>query len=97
MVVEARLAKVEDEVVVIRNDVQQVKETVIILDERQQRMHQDFTNLTAALNNAAAEISKLNRWADKRGAFIAGAVFIVGAFGTAIAGVLTVLKDWITG
>ena len=95
--VEQRIAKVEGEIVVIRNDIQQVKETVIVLDERQQRMHQDFTNLTSALNNAADEIAKLNRWADKRGAFIAGAIFIIGAFGTAIAGVLTILKDWIAG
>ena len=94
---EQRLAKVEDEIVVIRNDVQHVKETVIVLDERQQRMHRDFSDLTEALNKLSSQMTTLNRWVDKRGAFFAGIVFIIGAFGTAVAGILTVLKDWIGG
>lgn len=95
--VEQRLKQVEDEVVAIRTDVQQVKETVLVLDERQQRMHQDFTNLTAALNNAANEINKLNRWADKRSAFVAGAIFIISAIGAMVATALAVMKDWFQG
>lgn len=91
---ENRLRRVEDEVVEIRNDVQHVKETVLVLDERQTRMHRDFTDLTEALNKLSTQMSTLNRWADKRGAFVAGMVFIIGAFGTAVAGILTLLKDW---
>lgn len=92
---EARLKRVEDDVVEIRSDVQQVKETVVVLDDRQRRMHNDFTDLTQALNNATTEINKITRMTEKRGSFIAGAVFIIGAFGTAVAAVLTILKDWI--
>lgn len=87
---EARLRKVEDDVV-------EVRERVVVLEERDRRMHEDMKELTTALNANTAEVTKINTVTEKRGAFFAGAVAIIGALGTAIGFVLTLLKDWLLG
>jgi peptidoglycan hydrolase CwlO-like protein len=91
---ETRLKAVENEVIVIRTDVQQVKQTVGVLEERQVRMHDDFTKLTAALNSTADQIAKLNEWTHKRGAFVAGAMFVIGVIGSMITTAFVILKDF---
>ena len=87
---EQRLARVEDDVV-------EVRERVVVLEERDRRLHEDMSKLTTALENNTAQVATLNSVTEKRGAFIAGAVAIIGALGTAIGFVLTLLKDWLLG
>ncbi len=87
---EQRLARVEDDVV-------EVRERVVVLEERDRRLHEDMKSLTTALENNTAQVATLNSVTEKRGAFIAGAVAIIGALGTAIGFVLTLLKDWLLG
>jgi len=85
---EARLRKVEDDVI-------EVRERVVVLEERGERVREDMKDLIKALEANTTEISKITRLTEKRGAFIAGSVFIIGAFGTVIAAVLAVLGDWL--
>ncbi len=85
---EARLQRIEGEVV-------DVRERVSILEERDRRLHEDMGNLTSALEENTKAVSRVNRIADKRGAFVAGIVFIIGAIGTAVGFVLSVVKDWL--
>ena len=85
---EARLRKVEDDVV-------EVRERVVVLEERDRRVREDMKDLIQALEANTNEISKITRLTEKRGSFIAGAVFIIGAFGTVIAAILAFLQDWL--
>lgn len=101
---EARLKRVEDDVVEIRLDVHKVREdvhgvreTVLLLEERQARLHSDITSLTEALGTATNEVTKLNQWVNKRGAFFAGATFILGVIASVVTGILAIMKDWFTG
>jgi VIT1/CCC1 family predicted Fe2+/Mn2+ transporter len=92
---EARLKRVEDEVVEIRSDVQDVREKVVVLEDRQVRLRDDLQALTSALHAASAEVGKVNSWVDKRGAFIAGIIFILSTLTGLVTFLFTILKDWI--
>lgn len=85
---EIKLRKVEDDVVEIR-------ERVVVLEERDRRLHEDMSKLTTALEQNTAAISAVSKVTEKRGAFVAGAVFIIGAFSAAVSFVLVTLKDWL--
>lgn len=91
----ARIEKVEQEVVSIRDNVQEIKQTVAILDERQQRFHDDVSSLDNTLQSTNNQLRTLNRWADKKGAFVAGAVAVIGVLAGGIGLAITIFKDWL--
>lgn len=85
-----RLAKIEENAAV-------AAQKIAIVEERQNRMHDDMVCLTAALRENTSEIAKLTQWTTKRGAFFAGAVFVLTAIGSIAVAMLGYLKDWFAG
>ena len=73
----------------IENDVQTLKQTVAVLDERQARMHEDLGGLTKALENNTNELSQVNDFIANKKGFFAGVVTSLsiasGVFGAAAA------------
>lgn len=82
-----RLKRVEDEV-------RDVKTTVIVLDERQQRMHEDFRSLTAALQSNTKSLQDINTLMSNRKGFIAGVITVITLLGGILAAVLGAAMDW---
>lgn len=82
-----RLKRVEDEV-------RDVKTTVIVLDERQQRMHEDFRSLTAALQSNTKSLQDINTLMSNRKGFIAGVLTVITLLGGILAAVLGAAMDW---
>ena len=85
-----RLKRVEDEV-------RDVKTTVIVLDERQQRMHEDFRSLTAALQSNTKSLQDINTLMSNRKGFIAGVITVITLLGGILAAVLGAAMDWFNG
>lgn len=82
-----RLARVETEV-------REVSALVSILDERQQRMHDDFRNLTLALQENTKAIGAVNNIISNRKGFVAGVITVITLLGGILAAVLGQTLEW---
>lgn len=75
-------------------EVREVKSTVLILDERQQRLHEDFHKLTLALTENTRAVSEINNLMSNRKGFIAGAFTVITLVGGILAAILGSVLDW---
>ena len=75
-------------------EVREEKSTVIILDERQQRLHEDFRKLTTALTDNTKAVSEINTLISNRKGFVAGVLTVVTIIGSVLAAILGSALDW---
>lgn len=78
----------------VEQDIREVKNTVVILDERQQRMHEDFKALTSALDRNTQALADVNQLIANRKGFLAGVVLVVTLLGSAMTAILGFATDW---
>ena len=71
-----------------------VKSTVILLDDRQRRMHEDFQGLTEAMNENTAAITEVVQIMSNRKGFYAGVVTVVTLLGGIIAAIIGSALEW---
>jgi len=84
---DSRLERVEKEV-------REVSTLVTILDERQQRMHDDFRNLTLALQENTQAIGAVNNLISNRKGFVAGVITVITLLGGILAAILGNTLEW---
>lgn len=85
----------EDRLRRVETDVAEVKATVAVVNDRQERMHGDFQHLTVALNENTAQITALNNFVSNRKGFAAGAVTVITLFGGTVGAFVWVLLEWL--
>ena len=78
----------------VEQEVRDVRTTLVILDERQQRMHDDFKTLTDALTENTRAISQINALISNRKGFIAGVVTVITLLGGILATLLGSITRW---
>ena len=84
----------DDRLVRVETEVREVAALVSILDERQQRMHEDFRNLTMALQENTKAIGAVNNLISNRKGFVAGVVTVITLLGGILAAVLGQTLEW---
>lgn len=78
----------------VEQEVREVSTLVTILDERQQRMHDDFRSLTSALHENTKAISSVNNLISNRKGFVAGVITVITLLGGILAAVLGQTLEW---
>ena len=70
------------------------KTTVTILDERQQRMHDDFQKLTSAMSKNTEALTEFSKLVANRRGFVAGMLAVITILGGVITAFLGFMLDW---
>lgn len=78
----------------VEQEVREVSTLVTILDERQQRMHDDFRNLTLALQENTKAVAAVNNLISNRKGFVAGVITVITLLGGILAAVLGQTLEW---
>lgn len=78
----------------LERELGEVKSTVILLDDRQRRMHEDFQQLTDAMNKNTDAITEVVGIMSNRKGFVAGVVTVVTLLGGILAAVLGTALEW---
>lgn len=69
----------------VEAEVDDMKDAVTRMDERQKRMHNDFSTLTEALEKNTAAVTEINKYLSIRRGFTAGVIATVSILGGALA------------
>lgn len=78
----------------LEREISEVRSTVIVLDERQQRMHQDFQNLTLAMQQNTDALNEFSTIMSNRKGFLTGVITVVTLVGGVVAAFITAAVEW---
>lgn len=84
----------DDKMQRLERELGEVKTTVGILDERQQRMHQDFQNLTHAMQQNTDALNEFSTIMSNRKGFLTGVITVVTLVGGVVAAFITAAFEW---
>ena len=84
----------DDRMDFVERELRDVKTTIVVLDERQQRMHEDFKGLTEALKANTRSLHDIHSVMSNRKGFLAGAVTVVTLLSGALTAALGAMFDW---
>lgn len=78
----------------LEKELGEVKTTVTLLDERQQRMHDDFKGLTEAMNNNTSAINEVVTLMSNRKGFVTGVITVITLLGGILAAIVASTLEW---